>query len=87
MTADDPDNLSGEVLPIMNGELNDPEVLNARLHHYEKDALEAVEQIEAALIGSAELREEDIVDLILATDNLQGAAIEVAEYADVDLSE
>lgn len=71
----------------MNEELNDPEVLNERLHHYEKDALNAVEEIEKALIGDAELREEDIVDLILATDNLQGAALEVAEYGDFDLEE
>ena len=83
--ADDPGEDRARHLPIMNGELNDPEVLNERLHHYEKNALEAVEQIERALIGGAELREEEIVDLILATDNLQLAAEEVAEYADVDL--
>ena len=69
----------------MTGELSESEQLNARLHHYESQALQAVESIERALIGDGELSEDEVTDLILATDNLQGAAIEVAQYEDLDL--
>jgi len=68
------------------GTLNEAEVLNEQLHFWSGKASSAVDELEESLLtGSVE--ESELVDVIYAADNVKAAALEVADVADVDLSE
>lgn len=66
-------------------DLSDPDELNFRLHEYEREALYAVEALEARLLEDGQIKKEDVIDVIEAADNLKGAALEVGAFADLDL--
>ena len=61
-----------------------PRELGEQLNDWDQETIEAVENLCRAL-GCGEVTEEDVVDVLYAADNLKGAALDVAEYAAVDL--
>jgi len=64
----------------------DPEVLKSSLDTWNTQSTLAAESLYRSF-SQGEVDKEEVVDVILAADNLRGAAEQIADHADVDLDE